>query len=74
VGNTAHCDQPGWPSCYSLGYNAGKSAPGTSGPHGHSRSFCNGYEYASGGSGRGYIQELSIQHIAISQDFLHALG
>ena len=43
-------------SADSLGYNAGKSAPGTSCPPSHSQSFCNGYEYASGGSGRGYIQ------------------
>jgi hypothetical protein len=55
-GSSAHCDTPGYPPCSVLGSEAGKSAPGTSCPPGHSQSFCNGYEYASGGSGRGYIQ------------------
>jgi hypothetical protein len=39
-----------------LSSQAGKSAPGTSCPPGHSQAFCNGYEYASGGSGTGYTQ------------------
>jgi hypothetical protein len=43
AGITAHCDQPGWPSCYSVGYNAGRNAPGTSCPPGHSQAYCNGY-------------------------------
>jgi hypothetical protein len=54
--NTADCDQPGWPSRYSLGYKAGKVATGTTCPARHTQAFCNGYEYASGGKGRGYIQ------------------
>ena len=37
----AHCDRPGFPSCTSLGSQAGKSAPGTSCPPGHSQAFCN---------------------------------
>src|SRR6266496_293271 len=54
--DAAHCDQPGWPSCYSLGFQAGKANPGSSCPTGHSQAFCNGYQYGSGGNGRGYIQ------------------
>src|SRR5439155_1054293 len=56
VGSTAHCDRPGYPSCSSLGSQAGKNAPGTSCSPGHSQAFCNGYEYASGGNGTGYVQ------------------
>ena len=36
------------PSCYTLGYPIC--------PTGHSQAFCNGYEYGSGGNGRGYVQ------------------
>lgn len=28
--NTAHCERPGYPSCYNLGSEAGKISPGTS--------------------------------------------
>ncbi|MDP9289693.1 MAG: hypothetical protein M3P08_16060 [Thermoproteota archaeon] len=38
-----HCDQPGYPSCYSIGYSDGQNAPGTSCPSGHSHSFCAGW-------------------------------
>jgi len=55
-GSTTHCDKPGYPSCSSLGSQAGKSAPGTSCPPGYSQAFCNGYEYATCGSGTGYTQ------------------
>ena len=47
--STAHCDRPGFPSCASLGSQAGKSAPGTSCPPGHSQAFCNAYTAAAGG-------------------------
>jgi hypothetical protein len=46
--STAHCDRPGFPSCASLGSQAGKSAPGTSCPPGHSQAFCNAYTVAAG--------------------------
>lgn len=51
--DTAHCDKPGWPICYDLGYQAGKNArSGTACPTGHSKSYCTGYEAGnrSGGS------------------------
>jgi hypothetical protein len=38
----AHCDQPGWPSCYSVGYTDGQKNPGNSCPTGHSSEFCRG--------------------------------
>ena len=56
-GSTAHCDSRGYPSCASLGSNAGKSAPGTSCPLGHSKAFCNAYNLAAGGPGLSSKQE-----------------
>jgi len=50
--NTAHCERPGYPSCYNLGSEAGKISPGTSCPPGHSKAFCNAYEAASGTSAK----------------------
>ena len=38
-----HCDQPGWPSCYSVGYQEGLTNPGTVCPTGHSDNFCVGW-------------------------------
>jgi len=38
-----HCDRTGYPSCYSIGYDAGKESPGTSCPSGHSANFCEGW-------------------------------
>ena len=49
-GSNAHCDRPGYPSCSSLGSEAGKNAPGTSCPPGHSEAFCNAYIAATGSS------------------------
>jgi hypothetical protein len=46
--SSAHCDRPGYPSCSSLGFQAGQSTPGTSCPPGHSKAFCNAYEDAAG--------------------------
>jgi hypothetical protein len=45
-----HCDRPGYPSCSALGSEAGKSAPGTSCPPGHSKAFCSAYNAAAGSS------------------------
>jgi hypothetical protein len=42
-----HCDQLGYPSCYSIGYTDGQNAPGTSCPGGHSPSFCSGWDAGS---------------------------
>ena len=44
----AHCDQPGYPSCYSLGYQAGKNHLGTSCPGGHSAKYCVGWNSGAG--------------------------
>mgnify|MGYP007135459901 CR=1 FL=1 len=49
-GSTAHCDRPGYPSCSSLGSEAGKKAAGTSCPPGHSKVFCSAYNAATGTS------------------------
>ena len=49
-GGTVHCDRPGYPSCSALGSEAGKSAPGTSCPPGHSKAFCSAYNAAAGSS------------------------
>ena len=43
----ARCDQPGWPSCYSIGYTDGHKNPGNSCPSGHSKEFCRGWDDAS---------------------------
>jgi hypothetical protein len=48
-----HCDKPGYPSCYSIGFQAGKNARfGTACPTDHNKSYCTGYEAGnrSGGS------------------------
>jgi|GEM_PF-1110148 hypothetical protein len=43
----AHCDQPDWPSCYSVGYTDGQKNPETSCPSAHSTEFCHGWDDAS---------------------------
>ncbi len=43
----AHCDQPGWLSCYSVGYTDGQKNSGKSCPSGHSTEFCRGWDDAS---------------------------
>src|SRR5205823_7003462 len=43
-----HCDQPGWPSCYSVGYNAGQRNSGPC-PSGHSSEYCRGWDDATRG-------------------------
>ena len=45
-GTTAHCDRQGYPSCSSLGSEAGNKAAGTSCPPGHSKAFCSAYNVA----------------------------
>ena len=44
----AHCDQAGWPSCYSVGFQDGKAHPGTPCPSGHSADFCSGWNAGAG--------------------------
>ena len=46
----AHCDQPGWPTCYSVGYSDGQTNPWSSCLLGHSKAFCNAYNAAAGSS------------------------
>lgn len=46
--DVAHCDQPGWPSCYSVGYADGKAHSGTPCPSGHSANFCSGWNAGAG--------------------------
>jgi hypothetical protein len=42
-----HCDQPGYPSCYTVGYSDGQANPGTSCPSDHSSAYCTGYNAGS---------------------------
>lgn len=42
-----HCDRSGYPSCYSVGYDASKESPGKGCPHGHSANFCEGWNAGS---------------------------
>jgi hypothetical protein len=49
-GSTAHCNRPGYPSCSSLGSEAGKNAAGTTCPSGHSKAFCSAYNAVAGPS------------------------
>jgi len=42
-----HCDQPGFPSCYNVGYSDGQANQGTSCPSGHSSAYCDGYSAGS---------------------------
>jgi hypothetical protein len=56
AGNTpivdTHCDKSNYPSCYSLGYQAGKNAAlGTPCPSGHSLNYCSGWEAGNTGTG-----------------------
>jgi hypothetical protein len=44
-----HCDQPGWPSCYKVGYDDGLGMSGPC-PSGHSSEFCRGWDDATSGS------------------------
>jgi hypothetical protein len=44
-----HCDQPGLPSCYRVGYNAGLLGSGPC-PSGHSSEFCRGWNDATKGN------------------------
>ncbi|MRN41179.1 MAG: hypothetical protein FIO02_09070 [Nitrosopumilales archaeon] len=46
--DAAHCDQPAYPSCYSMGFKDGKSNPGTKCPSDHSVNFCSGWNAAAG--------------------------
>ena len=39
-----HCDQPGSPSCYSVGFQVGKNSAGTICPGGHSANYCSGWK------------------------------
>ena len=39
-----HCDSPGWPPCYDVGFVGGWNHPGTKCPSGHSEEFCRGWE------------------------------
>ncbi len=62
TGDQTHCDQAGYPFCYSVGYSDGLNAPGTSCPIGHSRAYCDGYKAGSisGGSSSGARKKVSI--------------
>jgi hypothetical protein len=54
-----HCDQPGSPSCYSLGFQDGKSSAGTNCPSGHSANYCSGWKVGSEMTGIGTTREIA---------------
>jgi hypothetical protein len=54
-----HCDQPGSPSCYSLGFQDGKSSAGTNCPSGHSANYCSGWKVGSEVTGIGTTREIA---------------
>lgn len=54
-----HCDQPGSPSCYSLGFQDGKSSAGTNCPSGHSTNYCSGWKVGSEVTGLGTLREIA---------------
>jgi hypothetical protein len=56
---TTHCDQPRSPSCYSLGFQDGKSSVGTNCPSGHSENYCSGWKVGSEVTGIGTIREIA---------------
>jgi len=43
-----HCDKPGFPSRYSIGYKDGHNAPRAPCPNGHSSNYCAGWTACSG--------------------------
>ena len=49
LADPAHCDQPGWPSCYQVGHDDGLGMSGAC-PSGHSSEFCRGWDDATSGS------------------------
>ena len=46
LANSPHCNRPGWPSCYDVGYANGQNATNPGCPGSHSRAFCDGYRAA----------------------------
>ncbi|PWU82437.1 MAG: hypothetical protein DLM72_01920 [Candidatus Nitrosopolaris wilkensis] len=46
--DATHCDQTGYPSCYSIGFQDGKGNPGSRCPGRHSVHFCAGWNAAAG--------------------------
>jgi hypothetical protein len=54
-----HCDQRGLPSCYSLGFQDGKSSTGTNCPSGHSANYCSGWKVGSEMTGIGTTREIA---------------
>src|SRR5215469_1485244 len=54
-----HCDQRGSPSCYSLGFQDGKSNAGTNCPSGHSANYCSGWKVGSEVTGIGTTREIA---------------
>jgi hypothetical protein len=54
-----HCDQRGSPSCFSLGFQDGKSSAGSNCPSGHSANYCSGWKVGSEVTGIGTIREIA---------------
>lgn len=46
LADPAHCDRPGWPSCYKVGYEDGVGNSGSC-PSRHSLEFCRGWNDAT---------------------------
>ncbi|HZA06718.1 MAG TPA: polysaccharide deacetylase family protein, partial [Nitrososphaeraceae archaeon] len=46
LGESAHCDQPGYASCYITGFSSAQKHPATSCPNGHGHNYCSGWNDA----------------------------
>jgi hypothetical protein len=60
LADPAHCDQPGWASCYQVGHDDGLGMSGAC-PSGHSSEFCRGWDDATSGSTPALEQNTSNQ-------------
>ncbi len=45
--SVVHCDRPGYPSCYTLGFQDEKANPGSMCPVGHTANYCAGWNAAA---------------------------
>jgi hypothetical protein len=57
--DAAHCDQKGYPSCYSIGFQDGKGYLGSKCPSRHSVNFCAGWNAAAGNPTTTTIQKIA---------------
>jgi hypothetical protein len=66
----AHCDQPGWPTCYSVGNSDGQGNSGPC-PSGHTSEYCRGWNDATGGNSGGSTSSSSSSSSSTSAGTQH---